>query len=612
MIMDDDGSAATNSLIDIRAPGTAPLASGSLRVVLEPALAVGQWRFPWEAAWKDGGNVVTGLVAGNYEIEFKAVSGYIQPPPVTVVVETNVLTSQTNYYVATQTPQLGALRVILKPDSVMNDAFWRRQGETTWHSGGETVSNLNAGTHLVEFSPLTGRSTPASRAAEVAPNQLNSLEVTYLLSETAPGTPPSVLQYSDFTAGLAQGWPYAYNGQIRSDVGYGSGFVVKERVVLTAAHVVFNDANWSFVTEVYWFFQQHRGSYEPKPQQPRGWYVFEGYAARRMTETTPGTSSPAAQNLDVAALYFLEPAGRGGYGGYLSSDAEDHVWLTAARPKMLVGYPVEVVVEPNRGKMHATPAAFVTFAKVLDKVYATTAIQSYPGNSGGPLCVQSTNNAGQSVYYPAAVYLGGSGQTVVRAIDSGVLDLINRAESSANTGGNNSGGGVVLLTPGTGGGLFSPGYLKVELGPQSAIDAGAGWRLVGHPLSNYFNNNVPIGLLPGGYTVEFKAITGYAAPANLPVQVVADQTAVITGNYMMLPPGFTAPLRGTNGVFAFGLIGQPGTIYLMEATTNLGQTNWLIIATNIMDSNGVWQFTDPASTNLPNRYYRARQTPNDQ
>jgi hypothetical protein len=499
--------------------------------------------------------------------------------------------------------------VVLKPDSVTNSALWRRQGEASWHGSGEIVADLNEGVYLLEFSVVSGRQTPAARPAEVVAGQLNSVEATYLLAETGSGTPPVVLQFSDFTAGLAQGWPYAYNGQIRSDVGYGSGFVVKERVVLTAAHVVFNDATLSFVTDAYWFFQRHAGDYEPKPQRARGWYVFGGYSARRTADNTPGQSSPESQNLDAAALYFLEPAGRRGYGGYLSSDADPHAWLALARPKMLVGYPVENVPEQNRGRMHATPQGFMTFIKVLDKVYATTAIQSYPGNSGGPLCVQHPNGA----FYPAAIYLGGSGQTIVRAIDSGVLDLINRAETSANTGGNNSGGGVVLLTPGTGGSLFEPGYLQVIIGPQTALNAGAGWRLIGHPDPAFYSDNAAIyGLLAGAYTVEFKSILGFQTPTNHGIQIVKGQTAVIPGAYVLVAPGLAAPSMISNGVFAFGLSGQPGKVYLMEASTNLGQTNWTIIATNTLGSNGVWQFSDPASTNLNSRYYRARQTPNDQ
>jgi len=54
--------------------------------------------------------------------------------------------------------------------------------------------------------------------------------------------------------------------------------------------------------------------------------------------------------------------------------------------------------------------------------------------SAGPLCVQFTNDT----LLPAAVYLGGSAQTIVRAIDGGVADLINRADVTANTGDNNT------------------------------------------------------------------------------------------------------------------------------------------------------------------------------
>jgi hypothetical protein len=82
---------------------------------------------------------------------------------------------------------------------------------------------------------------------------------------------------------------------------------------------------------------------------------------------------------------------------------------------------------------------------------------------------------------------------------------------------------------------------------------------------------------------------------------------VINGDYVLLAPGLAAPIISSNGIFAFGLTGQPGKVYLLEAISNLGQTNWTIIGTNTMGTNGVWQFTDPASTNLNSRYYRAKQ-----
>src|SRR5436853_3283140 len=78
------------------------------------------------------------------------------------------------------------------------------------------------------------------------------------------------------------------------------------------------------------------------------------------------------------------------------------------------------------------------------QVYTANWFLSYPGNSGGPLYVQFNG-----YYYPAAVYLGTlfSGNTpyasVVRAIDSNVVNLISFAQSDAGSGTNNTGGGPI-------------------------------------------------------------------------------------------------------------------------------------------------------------------------
>ena len=75
------------------------------------------------------------------------------------------------------------------------------------------------------------------------------------------------------------------------------------------------------------------------------------------------------------------------------------------------------------------------------QVYEAPWFLSYPGNSGGPLYVQLNG-----YYYPAAVYLGTrfSGaqpvSSLVRAIDSNVVNLITLAASQGDSGTNNTGG----------------------------------------------------------------------------------------------------------------------------------------------------------------------------
>ena len=157
-------------------------------------------------------------------------------------------------------------------------------------------------------------------------NEENSSTVTYLVAEQLGATPPSVLQFTDATT-PEFGLPYVYNGQLLTDVGYGSGCVVQPRVVLTAGHMVFNDATLSFAQNAYWFFQEYAGTYNPPAQIPAGWYVFSGYAAARTNDNSPGVESPASQDQDVAALYFLGDAGRGGASGYLVSETNGTEWF---------------------------------------------------------------------------------------------------------------------------------------------------------------------------------------------------------------------------------------------------------------------------------------------
>ena len=65
------------------------------------------------------------------------------------------------------------------------------------------------------------------------------------------------------------------NGPTNAAVlGYGSGIVVRDKVVLTAAHVLFDERTTNFVPAVAWYHERHAGEYDPQPIYARGWYVF--------------------------------------------------------------------------------------------------------------------------------------------------------------------------------------------------------------------------------------------------------------------------------------------------------------------------------------------------
>lgn len=168
--------------------------------------------------------------------------------------------------------------------------------------------------------------------------------------------------------------------------------------------------------------------------------------------------------------------------------------------------------------MYATLESVYGFEPAFNWVYATTGFRSYPGNSGGPVCVLHPMGR----YYPAGIYLGGTGRSMVRAIDAEVATLINRAELMADTGGNDVGQGPPPIpSPGLGPGL-SFGQLQVDLGPAEALAAGAGWRLLDSGQTNYVNEaSSSYPLFPATYTLEFRAATGFVTPTNRPVTVTS-------------------------------------------------------------------------------------------
>ena len=74
------------------------------------------------------------------------------------------------------------------------------------------------------------------------------------------------------------------------------------------------------------------------------------------------------------------------------------------------------------------------------------------------------------------------------------------------------------------------GALQVTIAPQEAIDDGAQWRRLGTAPwrdSAAIESEIP----PGAYTIEFKPVLGWHAPAGKGVTVYASQTAHVSGVY---------------------------------------------------------------------------------
>ena len=524
-------------------PQAAPVSTGSITVDLSPSAAEGQWRLFGELNWRDSGDTAAGLTAGNYEVEFETSQGYQQPPLQVVPLLSGSQALVSGTYTIDGSPTTGSLQVNLAPQGT---GGWRFQGENAWRSSGVTVANLNTGDYILEFEPVTGLVTPQNCEAVVYASQIATITITYLVGDSTIGQTPILV--SDTVAETQA--PYVFTGQIQTDEGLGSGFVPLDRVVVTAAHVLFDDSTLSYVEGVRWFFQYESGEFEAPAQIPAGSYVLSGYAALRASDigdgVSPGVATTASRQLDAAALYFLEPAARGGQSGYLASNSADNPWLTGTTGKFIAGYPVTGVTPT--GRLYATPIVQNPFQYVTGSLFSTSAITSYSGNSGGPLFVHYSDGN----FYPAAIYLGGSEETIVHAIDSNVIALMNEAEVSGNGGANNSGGGIIQVTEGISGDTASAlGSVNVALGPTGAVSHGAYWE-IGDGVKRYSGQSV-LGLAPGSYTVRFfGGGPGYSLPAtqaNVSVTsgIETDVTAIYTPN---------APTI-TSGTQATAIEGQP-------------------------------------------------------
>ena len=220
--------------------------------------------------------LVSGLVPDNYGVEFKSVTNYYDRPELTVPIIGGQTSRITNYYASASALVSGQLTIVINPPSVATNANvnqrgrWHLQGEgpDTWYDSGQTISNLNAGGQTVEFKDIPNFIKPRNREVRVFSHQANLIDdasSTYLIKAAPGAITPGLLNFAEVTD---INWPYLHNGQIQTDVGLSSGVVVKERVVLTAAHVLFNDSTLEWVTEVRWFFQQHAGDYQAVAQMP--------------------------------------------------------------------------------------------------------------------------------------------------------------------------------------------------------------------------------------------------------------------------------------------------------------------------------------------------------
>jgi hypothetical protein len=87
-------------------------------------------------------------------------------------------------------------------------------------------------------------------------------------------------------------------------------------------------------------------------------------------------------------------------------------------------------------------------------------------------------------------------------------------------------------------------------------------------------------------------------------------SSVATLTVVIPPPIITSVTANNDGSITLNFSGAPDYAYVLESTTNLNSpANWMPLATNMLATNGLWQFTDTQATNFPQQFYRLELLP---
>ena len=135
------------------------------------------------------------------------------------------------------------------------------------------------------------------------------------------------------------------------------------------------------------------------------------------------------------------------------------------------------------------------------------------------------------------------------------------------------------------------GRLTVNLGPSSAVTAGATWSVDGGAAQNSGQSLV---LLTGTHTVTFSDVTGYNTPTSQTVTVTAGGTTTATGTYVPQGGGLTVTIVPADAVTAGAQWQVDGGAWQNSTATVWGLT----AGTHTVSFKAVSGYTTPASKSV--------------
>lgn len=289
-----------------------------------------------------------------------------------------------------------------------------------------------------------------SKCADLLLHMRTTALLTGLFAAVLPGLEAQeIILPEPLAAADVQTVPFLYNGRMTSGGGSASGSLVGNGVIVTAAHVIYDDENFQWIPASFIDYnpRYHQGATTPSGTtevSPVKWLRWTSYDFRKKNDDSgPGLSSPDTFNIDFAVGYISSIFTQEVFALYpqVHVDPDGGVGiLRDSRIKMHVGYPVESPQIPSgdRGLMHSTaPADYFSWWGGLEDIeevdsenlwiamYDLEGVSTYGGSSGGPMYVE--DDLGNWVMAGIVVGSNGSDGMLVRGIDDNAWEWIEQA-----------------------------------------------------------------------------------------------------------------------------------------------------------------------------------------
>jgi hypothetical protein len=151
-------------------------------------------------------------------------------------------------------------------------------------------------------------------------------------------------------------------------------------------------------------------------------------------------------------------------------------------------------------------------------------------------------------------------------------------------------------------GLTISGRVTFGAGGLAGVTVAAGQKTA---MTDANGNYTIYGLGLGAAKTVIPSLAGYSFdPPSTNVTVT-----LATSNVNFRSQRLWIAIAITNRLAQVSSVGIPAQDYQIQASTNLASpTNWQTLGTLTAGSNGVFQYLDLSSTNLPSRFYRIRET----